>query len=267
MDMQFTKMVGNGNDFTVVDNRDEALRGDLHSILARICRRKSSIGADGVLLLEKDPKLPFSMRYFNSDGSEAEMCGNGARCIALYAYSKGIAPREMLFSSRAGVHSASVSENWVRLKFTEPGEVRLDVPLTVEGKRVICSLLNSGVPHAVIFTQDLAGEDVTGLGRGVRLHKEFQPQGTNVDFVQVTGGHSIKIRTYERGVEGETLSCGTGAVASAVISYLKGEVGPAVEVATEGGSLRVDFQSEKEKVKDVYLEGEARIVYEGRIRL
>lgn len=267
MEITFTKMVGNGNDFIVVDNRSGALSAEVYSAFARICQRKTSVGADGVLLMEKDPELPFSMRYFNSDGSEAEMCGNGARCIALYAHSKGIAPREMSFSSRAGVHTASVSANWIRLKFTDPGEVRLDVPLVLNAERLVCHFLNSGVPHLVLFVENLPTLKVTEFGRGLRFHPELGPEGANVNFVQVIGDTSIKIRTYERGVEDETLSCGTGAVASAIVSHLKGKVQPPVEVSTQGGLLRVDFQPLGGQVTEVYLEGEARIAYEGKIEL
>ncbi len=267
MEIAFTKMVGNGNDFIVVDNRSGALSARTYSAFARICQRKTSIGADGVLVMENDPGLPFSMRYFNSDGSEAEMCGNGARCLALYAHSKGIASQEMSFSSRAGVHTASVSANWVRLKFTDPGEVRLDLPFVLNEERLVCHFLNSGVPHLVLFVENLRAVKVTELGRGLRFHPELEPEGANVNFVQVIGNTSIKIRTYERGVEDETLSCGTGAVASAIVSHLKGRVQPPVEVSTQGGFLRVDFQSQEGEVTGVYLEGEARIAYEGKIEL
>jgi len=266
-EIAFTKMVASGNDFIVVDNRDQALRGDLRPLFARICERKSSVGADGVLLLERDQELAFSMRYYNRDGSEAEMCGNGARCVALYACAKSIAPPEMCFSSRVGSHFASVSGNQVRIKLSDPTDLRLGIALTVEGRRVVCDLVNTGVPHAVLFSPDVEQADVALIGSRIRFHPELCSEGGNVNFVETTGRNSIKVRTYERGVEGETLSCGTGAVASAIVSYLRGEAAPPVEVRTQGGLLIVDFRVQEGEVGEVYLEGEARIAYEGRIEL
>lgn len=267
MEIQFTKLVGSGNDFILVDNRTGVLGSELLPLINRLCERRSSVGADGFLLLEGSELHSFSMRYFNADGSEAEMCGNGGLCIALYAYRKGIAPQEMVFSSRAGVHTAQVCESSVRLKFTEPKGIRLNVPLNLDGREHNCHLLNSGVPHAVLFADDVDEIEVEKLGRKIRSHPVLGPEGANVDFVKVLGGNEIRVRTYERGVEGETLSCGTGAVASAIISCLSMGMKPPVGVSTQGGLVKVDFRLDKDSARGVWLEGGARIAYEGRVEI
>ncbi|MDD4900324.1 MAG: diaminopimelate epimerase, partial [Candidatus Omnitrophica bacterium] len=224
--INFTKMVASGNDFVVVTPLD--VRGLPYATLAKkACDRKFGVGADGLLVLEKAKAAAIKMRIFNADGSEAEMCGNGARCAALFACHKITLSKShwLKIETKAGILEANVEGAAVKIKLTEPKDIKLDIPITVNKRVLRLNFINTGVPHAVIFTQGLDEIKITDLGRFIRYHRQFAPKGTNVDFVEVLGNNSLKIRTYERGVEDETLACGTGSVASALIFALKGAVG------------------------------------------
>ena len=263
--IDFTKAVGSGNDFVIIDNRKKICYGNLSRLAREICDRKNSIGADGMLLLEDSKKGDFKMRIFNPDGSEVDMCGNGARCIAEFAYKKRIAGKKMKIDTRAGILEAEVMDNSVRLKMSNPGQIRLRFNLDIGGMEYEVNYINTGVPHVVRFEEDVDRVDVRKFGAIIRYHKEFSPSGTNANFVEVVSGHKIRVRTYERGVEDETLACGTGATASAIIASMLKGVKPPVEVITKGQEvLRIYFKIDKVEVKDVYLEGGARLVYEGR---
>lgn len=259
-------MVASGNDFIVIDNRKNIFKNPLKET-ARLCEFHTGVGADGVLLVEKSRKGDFKMRIINSDGSEAEACGNGFRCIALYAKEKMGAPAKFTFESLAGLIEGQVKGNRVRVQMVQPHGLR-EADLVVNGHRLHYSFINTGVPHTVIFVEGLEKIDVDGLGRAIRNHKNFQPKGTNVNFVEVKGPNLIHVRTYERGVEKETLACGTGSTASAIISGIQGYVKTPVKIKTSGGEmLTVDFKREKDKFTNVTLEGEARIVFEGNLHL
>jgi diaminopimelate epimerase len=244
--LQFYKMSASGNDFIMIDNREKTvdrLFPDVREFVAKACRRRLSVGADGLILIEKSATVDFSWRFFNADGSEADMCGNGGRCAAL-----------------AGVMKAEVSDSQVKLQLTTPADLKLDYAVALENKELFVSSVNTGVPHVILLTDDIDHAPVEELGRVLRYHKAFSPQGTNVDFVKVIDRETVQLRTYERGVEGETLACGTGAVATAVILRQKGLTGDTVKLWTRGGeALRVTVG------KEVYLEGDARIVYLGRL--
>jgi len=266
--MPFAKMHASANDFVVIDNRSKVVSEKASSLAIRLCERKTGIGADGMLLLENPSgiKADFRMRIFNPDGSEAEMCGNGARCIALFAFAKGVAPERMRIETKAKPVSAEIKGERVRLSLSSPKKPGMDFPVKVKGRNIKVSYINTGVPHTVIFVHGLKEVDVDGIGSAIRHHGKFAPAGTNVDFVSVEDERSVSIRTYERGVEGETLACGTGSVASAIVAGIKGYVAPPVNVKTRGGEvLKVSYRIEKDGIKDVYLEGGAKIVYEGRI--
>jgi diaminopimelate epimerase len=234
----------------------------------RQCVLHSGIGADGILLFEKSTKADFKMRIVNSDGSEAEACGNGFRCIARYAKEVHGFPNKFQFESGSGLIQAEVKGERVKVQLIEPKEYQAEGQVALEGRHLRYAFINTGVPHAVIFAEGLSQIDVANLGRTIRYHKRFAPRGTNVNFVEVKGKQEIQVRTYERGVEAETLACGTGSTASAVISSLKGYVSAPVKVKTRGGEvLTVDFVKNGKGVSQVTLEGEARFVFEGKINL
>ena len=263
----FTKMSGTGNDFILIDHRTPFLsREEMPGFARAVCERRVSVGADGLILIEKSESADFRWQFLNGDGSWAEMCGNGARCAARFAHTLGIAPARMRFETVAGIIEAEVTGQSVKLKMTAPTGLRLHekLPVNDQEQRVHC--LNTGVPHAVLFMEDIQQAPVLDWGRTIRFHERFQPAGTNVNFVQHQGGNGLSVRTYERGVEGETLACGTGAVASAIIAGLLGQVQSPVAVTTSGGEkLTIHFSLVGQKIADVYLEGPANFIYEGRL--
>ncbi|PWB67911.1 MAG: diaminopimelate epimerase [Deltaproteobacteria bacterium] len=253
----FSKLNGSGNDFLLIDNRKGILRGmDLPVFVKKVCDRTRSVGADGVILIEASREADFRWRFFNADGSRAEMCGNGGRCAARFAVERDIAGRSLGFETDAGLIRAEVKGATVKLQMTRPHGLALSKSLTLGGRKIAYSFLNTGVPHAVLFVPDLSKIDLMGTGRGIRTHKAFAPRGTNVDFVCIRRG-TVWIRTYERGVEGETLACGTGAVAAGVLSAAHGFVRPPVRVRTRGGeALTIHFDPAKDGFGEVYLEGD-----------
>ncbi|HIJ79782.1 MAG: diaminopimelate epimerase [Desulfobulbaceae bacterium] len=265
--VDFTKMSGTGNDFIVIDHRQPFLsKAEMPAFAKAVCRRKFSAGADGLILIENCDDADFRWQFLNGDGSFAEMCGNGARCAARFAHAKGIAQAKMRFATMAGIIEAEVIGASVRLKMTEPNGLALDNVLGVDEQDVVVHSLNTGVPHAVIFMDDIAAAPVFEWGRLVRFHDHFQPAGTNVNFVQVLADGSVVCRTYERGVEEETMACGTGAVAAAIIAGLKGYVQAPVAVTTSGGDrLTIHFKIAAGRPMDVYLEGPANFIYDGRL--
>ena len=264
MAIRFTKMSGSGNDFIVIDNRVPVLKEDKKRDFVRlVCDRKMSIGADGVIFVENSDQADIKWDFYNEDGSSAEMCGNGGRCVALYAVEKKITSHNLTLETLAGIVGAEVKEDSVKVKLTQPKNLQQDIAVALEGIQYSIDSLNTGVPHAVVYAEDIEEVSVKETGHGIRFHEAFAPAGTNVDFVQKVGDHELKIRTYERGVEGETLACGTGVVASALLSFYKKLVKPPVKVKTRGGDiLVVDFDAGNSS-SEVYLEGPARIVFEG----
>ncbi len=261
--MTFTKMTGTGNDFIVFDNRSGHWTGMETDFFFSICRRRFSIGADGIILAEKGDRAPVRMRYFNSDGMEAPMCANGARCTALFALQKGFT-RDNAFRIEAsdGLHEVEVMGPIVRLEMGKPRDFRSGFRFeNVAGIRE-GGFLNTGVPHLVLFLDEkfpLKDLNMEKTAPYYRYHRAF-PGGTNVNFVQKVSDTAIEVRTFERGVEGETLSCGTGCVASALIAYTVLSIRPPVRVVTRGGELRVEFDQDW---KQVHLIGPVRLVYEG----
>lgn len=259
----FHKMVATGNDFVVIDNR-KGLVKDAKAFAKQVCTWHTGVGADGVLLLENSRRAHFKMRIINSDGSEAEACGNGFRCIALYAKEKLGYPSKFSFESISGIIQAQVKGRRVRVELIKPTDYRARGELVVSGHRLHYSFINTGVPHTVIFVEGLSKINVDELGRAIRNHDHFKPRGTNVNFVEVKNPKEIHVRTYERGVEKETLACGTGSTASAVISGLLGYTKSPVRIKTSGGEiLNVDFQSQNGQVQKAALEGEVSWVFEG----
>lgn len=263
----FWKMSGAGNDFLVIDHRKPLIPKELMAEFARrVCRRKFSVGADGLFLLEPSDKVDFKWRFFNADGSEAEMCGNGARCVARFAYMHGIAAARMQFETLAGIIDATVADTLVTIRMTSPHSFRFDRQVEVEGQMLMVHSVDTGVPHAVIFVDDIHATDVVGLGRQLRHHPVFAPAGTNVNFVG-RSADGLAIRTYERGVEDETMACGTGVVAGALIAAAKGMADSPVAMVTSGGiALTVQFTGSKgEAVDQVLLKGPAHLIYKGEL--
>ncbi|HKP02054.1 MAG TPA: diaminopimelate epimerase [Chthoniobacterales bacterium] len=266
--LRFTKMNGAGNDFVMIDNRlgDLSLASDQ---IAKICDRHRGVGADGVLILERAANgADFRMRYYNADGGEAEMCGNGARCFARYA-SRIAGPMEALsFETPAGVIGAELQGDLVRLQMSEPKDLQLGLSIPLPDRQVAAHFVNSGVPHVVVPVDDLEKVDVRGLGSAIRRHDLFAPKGANANFLKERGEREIAIRTYERGVEDETLACGTGVVASALIFAATKKVDGPIAVLVRGGSeLRVGFEKAGDKFRNVTLTGPADFVFEGTIDL
>ncbi|MCS6770961.1 MAG: diaminopimelate epimerase [Kiritimatiellae bacterium] len=260
----FWKMHGASNDFIVVDDRTLAFPTHDADWLRAIMARRTGVGSEGVLLIQPSERADFRMRFFNPDGGEVDMCGNGARCIAKLAFELGIAPSPMRFETRAGIVGAEILEDGVRLTMTSPRDWRLDGELEIDGRRIRYDFVNSGVPHAVVRVDNLAAVDVTNLGAAIRRHPAFAPNGTNANFVQVLGPDSIAIRTFERGVEAETLACGTGIVASGLIVGKLGLARPPVRVrAASGDVLTVDYRLTAEGAEEVTLAGPAVHVFEG----
>jgi diaminopimelate epimerase len=263
--IKFTKMSGAGNDFIVIDNYSGKIKLSTKQI-ASLCRRGLSIGADGLMLLEKakEGKYAFKMRYYNSDGREAEMCGNGGRCISRFAYMNKRAPARMFFIAADGEHTAEVMKNkTVKLGMVKPGTVNLE--FYISSLKLTGGFVNTGVPHFVVEVKDIDKVDVKNLGRTLRFHKAFAPKGTNVNFIQKTAAGSYRIRTYERGVEDETLACGTGAVAAAITLNAAGKVKSPVAMKANGGMLKIYFKKDCCSYNNVFLEGPASVVMEGTV--
>lgn len=265
--IDFYKMSGSGNDFIIVDNRNKIIdENDLANFIAKICRRKMSVGADGFILVENTDSADFKWRFYNSDGSVAEMCGNGARCVARYAYLNGIAGPEMSFETQAGMIQARVAGDCVKVKMTDPFDLKMNYTIELENRPLTISSVNTGVPHAVIVEDRIDTVEVVKVGREIRLHDRFAPAGTNVNFVCHLKDNIIAIRTYERGVEDETLACGTGAIASAIVMACQKKLTSPVTVQTRsGGYLNIFYQEKDGKYHDIYLEGDARIIYKAQL--
>ena len=261
--LPFLKMAGGGNDFVVIDNRSGRI-GDAADLTRRICTPHLSVGADGLILIENSARATFRMRYLNADGSLADFCANGTRCAARFAFVNVIAPKRMTIETGAGIIGAEVSDGGhVTLSLQPPHSFAADRALRVGDSVIRGSSIVVGVPHYVLFLRDdLWSQDIVPLGRAIRTHPDLQPAGANVNFVVVRDPNAIEVRTYERGVEAETLSCGSGVVASAVTSALLRKLTSPVKVLTRSGiTLEVSFALDGDMPRDVQLRGDARIVY------
>ena len=265
--LHFTKMNGAGNDFVMLDNRDGSL-ALTDAQIALLCDRHRGVGADGVLLVERpETKADFRMRYYNADGREAEMCGNGARCFSRFVDKLAPAKNGTLsFETPAGLISATLRGDQVSLAMSQPGPFADAVALNAAGQTLTVYSINTGVPHAMLLVDDLDGTDVHQLGAALRHHHHFQPRGANVNFVRQLGPQDLAIRTYERGVEAETLACGTGVVAAALtIATLTGAESPIRVLVKGGDTLSVDFLRAKDGFSHVILTGPADFVFAGDI--
>lgn len=266
--LPFYKLCASGNDFIVILNFDNKISYEEGKFLAqKLCRPKFSVSADGLILLENPTvsEAKFSWKFFNSDGSEAEMCGNGARCVARLVEEIGLFKSPFYFETKAGLIYAEVKGKRVKITLTSPKDLRLSFVLRTDYDWFMAHYVNTGVPHTVIFWEDLENAPVTKIGPKIRYHEIFKPHGTNVNFITITQENDekiLKIRTYERGVEGETLACGTGAAASAYIVYKLGLMNSPINVLTKGGEfLTVYLENDV-----IYLEGDTMFVFQGEIK-
>ena len=274
--LKFRKMSGAGNDFIMIDNREQKLTIEvLRKLAAGLCPRGMAVGADGLIALkpasrvdDKFGKLDFAWDFFNSDGSSAEMCGNGSRCAARFAKDLGLAGDSQLFDTIAGpIRAWIIAEDQVRIGMTVPFDFYFDVKLKAEGQTFTVMGANTGVPHAVVVVPDIENIPLESWGRALRFHEHFAPAGTNVNFVQQVGD-KILMRTYERGVEGETLACGTGAVASALTMAIKNRLASPVAVRVRSGKvLQISFTSpdNNKTFSEIYMEGPANYIYDGAL--
>lgn len=267
--LDFNKMNGAGNDFVLMDNRAQKIRLTPDQVI-RLCHRQRGVGADGVMLLIPcaSGKADWAWEFYNSDGSIAEMCGNGARCFARFVQKLTGAQGKLTFETGAGVISAEFHGERVTVNLTTPKDLKLEQKVHISGGAQPVHSLNTGVPHAVLFVPDADQAMVQQLGRELRYHTHFAPKGTNVNFVQRLGPGRIRVRTYERGVEGETLACGTGVTASALISARLHQFSSPVKVQVQSGDeLEVSFKQVNGEFTDVRLNGPADFVFEGKIEL
>lgn len=270
----FTKMSGAGNDFVLIDNRLYTIK-NRPSAARRLCDRRWGVGADGLLLLEPSDKASYRMMYYNADGSYGGMCGNGGRCIARFAVDSHIAPPTHSFEALGHIYSATVNRRSVSLKMKDPSPPVLRIRLKKRNTLYTSHFIDTGSPHLVLFTHDfqngtknLSDVDVIQLGRWLRFHRRFSPNGVNVNFVQTEKPNRLRIRTYERGVENETLACGTGATAAALIAFLLHYVAKPVHILPRSNQeLVVNFDSVNERFTNVTLSGPATVTFTGTITL
>ncbi|MBN1819809.1 MAG: diaminopimelate epimerase [Prolixibacteraceae bacterium] len=259
MKIYFSKYQGAGNDFVIIDNRNKKFDGNNVSLIKFLCDRRFGIGGDGLMLLQEHNKFDFEMRYFNSDGPEASMCGNGGRCIVAFAKKLGIIDQETTFMAVDGLHEAVIEKDGqVNLKM-------IDVPYFE--KISDDYFLNTGSPHFVTFSDSLNDLDVYNEGRKIRYNDRFKKEGTNVNFTQLKDG-KLTVYTYERGVENETLACGTGITAAALSAAIKtGKEKGKFDVKAKGGDLSVAFEKAGGGFKNIWLKGPATFVFEGEIEV
>ncbi|MGC8742587.1 MAG: diaminopimelate epimerase [Verrucomicrobiia bacterium] len=269
MRLEFWKMNGAGNDFIMIDNRSQNIKLAPNQIV-KLCHRQKGIGADGIILLIpcKSGKADWAWEFYNSDGSCAEMCGNGARCFAKYIQKLTGVNNKVSFETGAGIITAYYKGDNVSINMTEPKDLKLNINLPLKNGSQTAHFINTGVPHTVVFSDILENLDVKSLGAEIRHHKLFAPKGTNANFVQITGDSAIRVRTYERGVENETLACGTGITASALISSILYNFKPPIKVLVQSGDrLEVSFEKANDGFKNVVLTGPAEFVFNGVVEI
>jgi len=267
MVLEFTKMNGAGNDFVLIDGRSPAVKVTREQVVA-LCDRHRGIGADGLVVLRPcaSGKADWAWEFYNSDGSTGEMCGNAARCFARYVQRQTGSKADLTFQTEAGVITARFQASLVTVNLTAPEGLRLNERVPLSAATPTVHFVNTGVPHAVLFVPDADKAMVREMGPELRRHPHFGPRGANVNFVQVLGPSRIRVRTFERGVEGETLACGTGVTASALIASRIHGFGSPIKVRVQGGDeLEVSFKEAKGQFTDVRLTGPAQFVFDGRI--
>ena len=264
MKIQFYKYQGTGNDFVMIDNRTGNFNCNNTEFISSICDRRHGIGCDGLILIEDNNDLDFTMKYFNSDGSELGMCGNGARCVTQFAKKLGIINNSAIFQASDGAHHAEIIDNnYVRVKMNDIDMSNYDLI----DKNFDAIYLNNGSPHLVINSNNIDNIEVINEGRKIRYGDKYKDEGVNINFVEFTSNSSLcKVRTYERGVEDETLSCGTGAVAVAVVlNYSKITNKEEITISMKGGNLKVSFNRVGDNFSNIWLYGAVAEIYKGEI--
>ncbi|MBR3086475.1 MAG: diaminopimelate epimerase [Kiritimatiellae bacterium] len=270
MKLHFTKMHGAGNDFILIDDRALSTPWEDYQLMSAIAARRTGIGCEGIILVQPSDKADFRMRFLNPDGTEVELCGNGARCVAEFARSLGIVRKSMTMETMAGLVDAEIGDNGVRIWMPDPSAKRYGLELTIPQGVFKGHAVSIGCPHFVVPMplDELESLDVATIGAALRMHDAFSPEGTNVDFVSYIKPNRIRIRTFERGVEAESGACGTGAVAAAVVGVeVEGFTLPVKLSTTSGFTLSVDGDWRSGKCTGLTLLGPARKVFEGDIDL
>jgi diaminopimelate epimerase len=274
MEINFVKMTGAGNDFVLIDNRSNSWSVDWPAFAPLVCHRRYGIGADGLLILEASKSVDFAMKYYNADGSYGGMCGNGGRCISRF-YMENMHKKETAFEALDYVYTARLEGETVSLKMKNPSRIKLNELLTIKDQSFRTHFIDTGSPHVVIYVKDLPTRldeeikriGIVNLGRGVRNHFRYAPDGTNVNFLEIENANTIRMRTYERGVENETLACGTGSVASAIISALVMDMPSPIRVHVRSGEkLVVSFDRNGSDISNVQLSGSASFVFKGTVQ-
>ena len=264
MEIPFWKMHGAGNDFVLVDDRQAEFPSHDREWMAGVSQRRTGVGCEGIILIQPSRTSDFRMRFFNPDGGEVEMCGNGARCVARLAHEIGAAPASMTIETVAGQLTAEITGERVRLTMTPPKDWRLNRTLAMPEGLLAYGFVNSGVPHAVVRVENLDAVNVAAIGAVIRRHADFAPAGTNANFIAVSDAHNLRIRTYERGVEAETLACGTGMVAAALVAGRMGWVhSPVTLNCASGDQLEVTYSLRGETPEQITLLGPAEHVFKG----
>ena len=264
----FFKMAASGNDFVLIDARRRSFKKGLAALARRMCDRRRGVGADGLLILESSRRADVRMRIFNPDGSEPAMCGNGIRCAAVFCAASNRRVSRLRIETGAGIVRVEVARGMARVHLTPPKEIRLHRRIRIAGKNLQVHTIDTGVPHAVTLVGNVQKVDISKLGSALRFHSAFKPHGTNVDFVQIKSPRRIAVRTYERGVEAETLACGTGVSASGVIAGLvKGVSSPVLVETRSGDVLKVSFKESGGEIQHITLEGGANLTFHGEFEL
>jgi diaminopimelate epimerase len=263
--ISFSKFSASANDFIVLDNRTGQFTSAAPILAQRLCSHRYSVGADGLILIENSKKASFRVRYYNPDGQEFNTCGNGGRCAVRYAFLSVISGRKMNLETNVGVIDAEVIGSSVRIRFVSPSRFTLNVPIVVDGQALKGHFVRLGEPHFLLYVKDIRKHSIVPLARKIRYHERFQPEGTNVHFIEPMDRHYVKIRSYERGVEDETLACGSGCISSAIATYATNQTVPPITFEPQSGIPVTVHFPEDSNFRELYLEGDARLVYRGEL--
>lgn len=263
--IQFSKFSASANDFIVLDNRSGQFTHCASLLAKRLCSRRYSIGADGLILIENSNKASFRVRFINPDGIQFNTCGNGGRCAARYALLSVIAGRKMNLETNIGVIDAEVVGSSVKIRFVTPSRFTLNVPIILEGKVIKGHFVRLGDPHFLLYVTDIRKHKIIPLARKIRYHERFKPEGVNVHFIEPLNRHYVKIRSYERGVEDETLACGSGCISAAIATYATKQTMPPITFEPQSGIPLIVHFPEESNFQDLYLEGDARLIYRGEL--